>query len=82
VARSGAPSANREVAGGAYPDPLLKQAAGVLTTARIAEPAATAAMPDRMAQAFFAANRACAKDRTSLDAQLAILDKVQAEAYR
>jgi hypothetical protein len=35
-----------------------------------------------MKQAFFAAVRAYAKDLASLDAQLAALDKVQAESYR
>jgi hypothetical protein len=43
---------------------------------------ATAGMPDRMTQAFYAAVRAYVKDPGSLDTELAGLDKVQAEVYR
>jgi alpha-glucoside transport system substrate-binding protein len=82
VARGGALSPNREVADSVYPDALARQADRVLTGAREVEVAPAASMPPKMTESLSQALRAYVEDPATLDAQLAGLDRIQADAYR
>ena len=81
VKRGGAISPNKQVSLNDYPDPLARQTAEVLTMAKIVRFDASDLMPEAMNNAFLRAILDYVNDPSSLDAILANLDRVQAEAY-
>jgi alpha-glucoside transport system substrate-binding protein len=64
-----------------YPDPYVQQQAKLLAEAEIFRFDASDAMPDEMSRAFWRAVMDFTADQSRLDAILARLDDVQAEAY-
>lgn len=82
VKRGGALSPNNKVPLDAYPDPLSKQSAQTLTSAKIVRFDAGDLMPSSMSDAFNKAILSFVKDTSQLDSILASLDKVQATASK
>ena len=74
-------SPNRNVDPSAYPDPLSKRAAGVLTGADIVVFDASDMMPSAMNQAFWSAVLSYVQNPDSLQSILQGLDKVRKDAY-
>lgn len=74
-------AANKSTALSAYTAPLSRQAARVYADARTVRYTAENSMPLPMEQAFLKAVLNYIKNPSSLDAQLAQLDKVRASAY-
>lgn len=82
VKRGGALSPNKKVTMESYPDPLARQQAEALTSARSVRFDASDLMPDAMNQAFFRAVLEFIQNPGNLDSILANLDRVQADAYK
>jgi len=82
VKRGGALSPNKKVELGQYPDDLSREAAKLLTGAKIARFDASDLMPEAMNNAFWKATLAYVNDPSKLDSILADLDRVQSESYK
>jgi alpha-glucoside transport system substrate-binding protein len=80
VKAGGALSANKNAK--SYPDDISKRSAELLTNAKIFVFDASDLMPKAMNDAFWTAMLTVTKDPSKLDATLANLDKVQADAYK
>ncbi|MGH2378252.1 MAG: ABC transporter substrate-binding protein [Candidatus Limnocylindria bacterium] len=81
VERGGALSPNKNVDPAAYPDEISREIGELLTNAEIARFDASDLMPAQMNAAFWEAVLDYVQDPSRLDAILADLDRVQAEAY-
>jgi alpha-glucoside transport system substrate-binding protein len=81
VQRGGALSANRRVPPGLYPDPISRQQAEALNSARIVRFDAADLMPEAMNNAFWRAVLEFVQNPSNLDSVLANLDRTQKEAY-
>jgi len=82
VKRGGALSPNKQVALSDYPDPLARQSAELLLNAKSVRFDASDLMPEAMNSAFWRAILDFVNQPDNLDAILANLDRVQADAYR
>lgn len=82
VKRGGALSPDKKVPLASYPDPLARQAAEVLTSAKIIRFDASDLMPEAMNAAFWKATLDYVNAPGNLDRILADLDRVQADAYK
>lgn len=81
VKRGGALSANKKVSPDTYPDPISKQLAQSLTTAKTVRFDASDLMPEAMNNAFLKAILDYVQNPGSLDSILTGLDRAQADAY-
>lgn len=82
VKKGGALSPNKAVPQSAYPDPVARTSADIANSAKTVRFDASDLMPDAMNQAFFKACLDFVNNPGNLDAILANLDKVQADAYK
>ncbi len=82
VKRGGAISPNKQVSLDAYPDPISKELAQTLTSAKIVRFDASDLMPEAMNNAFWKAILDYVQSPNNLDSILANLDKVQQDAYK
>ena len=82
VKRGSALSPNKKVTLDSYPDPLSRQMAQSLITARIVRFDASDLMPEAMNSAFFRAVLDYVQNPGNLDSILANLDRVQQDAYK
>ncbi len=80
VSRGGALSPNKKVT--QYPDPIAKQSADALTSAKVFRFDASDLMPQAMNDAFWKAILDYVNNPSNLDSILASLDKVQADSYK
>jgi alpha-glucoside transport system substrate-binding protein len=81
VERGGAISPNQRVPLEAYPDPLSRQSAELLTSAEVVRFDASDLMPEAMNNAFWQAILEFIQNPRALDRILTSLDRVQRDAY-
>jgi alpha-glucoside transport system substrate-binding protein len=82
VRRGGALSANRQVPLDAYPDPIARQQAQALVSAKIVRFDASDLMPEAMNNAFWKGILDFVQNPGNLDSVLSNLDRTQQDAYK